>query len=188
MGRETRRWIVGLGLGVALSGCPSRDEARSAVDAGVAVEVDAGIDAGTPDAGPQILATVVTANLADGGVVMLEARATIEPPASLTIRLPKRLKDFRIRLMDHQDKLVVSDDALSGDGLEYLVTPAEPLKTGRSYTVLLDAELGPVVTDELGGTFDDWELPFAIAGEIQPDPAPTKPGKTNPKSKTRKRR
>lgn len=131
---------------------------------------------------------MVTVGFADGGAQSLEPNATVEPPVSLTVRLPKRLKDFRVRLMDYQDKIVVSDDALSADGLEYLVTPAEPLKAGRRYSVVLDAELGPIVTDELGGTFDDWELPFTIAGEVQPDPAPQKSGKTGSKSKPKKRR
>ncbi len=184
-----RRWILGLGLLIVASACPAGDESVpvSVVDAGTA-----DVDAGQEDAGPAILATVVTAQYADGGVASVEASVTIDPPASLTVRLPRRLKDFRVRLMDHQDKLVVSDDALSADGLEYLVTPAEPLKTGRSYTVQLDAELGTVIVDELGGTFDDWALPFTIAGEVQPEPAPAKSSKTatkaKPKSKAKKRR
>lgn len=181
-------WIVGISVALGALGCPARDESTPPIPDAGSVQEDAGVDAGVTDAGPQSLATTITANFADGGAQALEPNVAIDAPASLMLRLPKRLKDFRVRLMDHQDKVVTSDDALSADGLEYLLTPAEPLKTGRRYTVLLDAELGPVVTDEAGATFDDWELPFTITGDVQPDLAPAKSAKTGSKSKAKKRR
>lgn len=181
-------WIVGIGVALGALGCPARDESTPPIPDAGSVHEDAGVDAGVADAGPQSLATTVTASFADGGVQTLEPNVVMDLPSSLTLRLPKRLKDFRVRLMDHQDKVVPSDDALSADGLEYLVNPTEPLKTGRRYTVLLDAELGPVVTDEAGATFDDWELPFTIAGDVQPDPAQAKSAKTGSKPKAKKRR
>ena len=95
-----------------------------------------------------------------------------------TVVLPAKLKDFRLRLMDWADKLVVSDDELQADGVTWVLTPAEPLKSGRSYTLKLDAELGPVITDEAGGTWNDWELPFHLTGDVQPEPsAKKKPSK-----------
>ena len=81
-------------------------------------------------------------------------------------------------MLDFRDQVVVSDDELTPDGRTYVITLSEPLKAGRSYTLVLDAELGPVVTDDSGGTWNDWELAFRIAGEIQPEPgAPKKPKK-----------
>jgi hypothetical protein len=72
---------------------------------------------------------------------------------------------------------VVSDDELLGDGKTYLITPSEPLKSGRNYTLKLDADLGLVITDETGGTWNDWELPFHMTGDVVPEPSAKKPGK-----------
>ena len=70
---------------------------------------------------------------------------------------------------------MTSDDELVDDGRTLLIKLPEPLKTGRGYTLTLDSELGPIVTDESGGTWNDWELAFRIAGDVQPEPgAPRK--------------
>ena len=103
--------------------------------------------------------------------------AEIDAATTLTVSLPIVLKDFRIRLLDWREQIVVSDDELLSDGKTYVITLPEPLKTGRGYTLTLDAELGPVVTDDSGGTWNDWELAFRIAGDVQPEPSAKKPGK-----------
>lgn len=180
-----RSVIAVVGLGILVCGCPEK-RVETTVDAGTP-ELDAGFaDAGAPeDAGPPPPATlepVVTIGFKDGGTESLIANAEIDPPVSITIAIPIKLKDFRVRLMDWRDQIVVSDDELMADGKTLLVTPAEPLKTGRAYSLILDSELGPVVTDESGRTFNDWELAFRIAGEVQPDKSdPKKPLKKKKK-------
>lgn len=170
-------------LGLVVCGCP--DKRVEPIDAGLAEVVDAGHDAGAPvDAGPPPPATlepVVTVSFKDGGTASLSANAEIDPPGTITIAIPLKLKDFRLRLMDWRDQLVVSDDELRSDGKTLVITPTEPLKTGRSYSLVLDAELGPVITDETGGTFNDWELAFRVAGEVQPE-------KPEPKKKPKKKK
>lgn len=179
--RSMRSVIVVSGL-LLLVGCPAQTvKIPEVVDAAVA-ELDAGpIDAGPPV--PASLEPTVTAGLPDGGVVAVTAKAELDAPTSLTITLPIKLKDFRIRLLDWRDQLVVSDDELMADGLTYLISLPTPLKTGRPYSLVLDAELGPIVTSEIGGTFNDWELEFRVAGEIVPDPQ----SKNAPKKKLKKR-
>lgn len=163
-----------LAVAVLMLGCP--EKRTEPIDAGQP-EIDAGFDAGEPiDAGPPPPATlepIVTVGFTDGGTMLIAANAEIELPKTITIAIPIKLKDFRVRLMDWRDQIAASDDELLADGKTLLVTPTDPLKTGRSYTLVLDAELGPIVTDELGRTFNDWDLQFRIAGEVQPDkPAP----------------
>lgn len=171
-----------LAVAIFALGCP--EKRAEPIDAGLS-EVDAGFDAGAPiDAGPPPPATlepVVSLGFADGGTATLTANAEIESPAAITVALPLKLKDFRLRLMDWRDQLVVSDDELLADGKTLLIKPAEPLKTGRSYSLVLDAELGPVITDETGRTFNDWELSFRVAGEIQPE-------KSEPKKSPKKKK
>lgn len=170
------RSVLGiLAIAILTLGCP--EKRVEPIDAGSPVE-DAGVDAGEPiDAGPPPPATLdpqVIATFADGGVAPLTANAEIEVPKTISVSLAIKLKDFRLRLMDWRDQIVTSDDELLADGKTLLITPTEPLKTGRSYSLVLDAELGPVVTDESGRTFNDWELAFRIAGEVQPDKADPK--------------
>ncbi|MFT3708449.1 MAG: hypothetical protein QM817_12425 [Archangium sp.] len=173
-----RSVIAVAAVGFLVCGCP--EKRVETIDAGLP-EIDAGLaDAGEPvDAGPPPPATLepaVTVGFKDAGTATLIANAEIDSPATITIAIPIKLKDFRLRLMDWRDQIVVSDDELMADGKTLLVTPAEPLKTGRSYSLILDSELGPVVTDESGRTFNDWELAFRIAGEVQPDKSdPKKP-------------
>jgi hypothetical protein len=121
---------------------------------------------------PQVIGTQK-----DGGITVITSNAQIEDVTALTVSMPIKLKDFRIRLMDWQDKIVVSDDELLADGKTYLVTPSEPLKSGRNYTLTLDADLGLVITDETGGTWNDWELSFHMTGDVVPEPSARKPGK-----------
>lgn len=148
-------------------GCPdsSMPDAAVAVDAG---EVDAAIDAGPPL--PLSLEPTVTATARDAGTIELKTGSETDDVISLTVSIPVKLKDFRVRLMDWRDQIVPSDDELMADGKTYVITLLEPLKTGRGYTVKLDAELGPVVTDDTGGVWDDWELAFRISGDVQPEP------------------
>ncbi len=169
-----RSAILGLGL-AAFLGCPKASEVVVVDAAIVVVEV---VDAGPIDAGPPIPASlepIVSAGLADGGsLTVTPPKAEIDPATTLTVALPIKLKDFRIRLLDWRDQIVVSDDELLADGRTYLLTLKEPLKAGRGYTLVLDAELGPIVTDEAGGTFNDWELAFRISGDVAPDPSAPK--------------
>ena len=171
---------VWVGLVVLLAACPA--EKPVVIDAGPPV-VDV-IDAGPPvDAGPpppsSLDSTRVVAMFADGGTTTVASQSEIDPPKALTISLPIKLKDFRIRLLDWREQIVVSDDELMANGRTYVITLPEPLKNGRAYNLTLDAELGPVITDDTGGTWNDFELAFRIAGEVQPEPAANKkkPGK-----------
>ncbi len=173
--------VVAMGLSVRsviivsavfLSACPdvSGPDAAAPFDAG---EPDAAIiDAGPPL--PLTLEPGVVAIARDGGGVEVKAGAQLEDVATLSVSLPVRLKDFRVRLMDWRDQIVPSDDELLADGKTYVITLQEPLKTGRGYALKLDAELGPIVTDETGATWNDWDLSFRIAGDVVPDPKPTK--------------
>ncbi|MDP1824933.1 MAG: hypothetical protein Q8L48_16875 [Archangium sp.] len=171
-----------LGLLLVLMACPAEVAKPVIVDAGV-VELDAGspVDAGPPP--PSSLEPTVVASFADGGTTALTAESQIDAAKALTISLPIKLKDFRIRLLDYREQIVVSDDELMADGRTYVITLPEPLKTGRGYNLVLDAELGPIVTDDSGGTWNDWELPFRIAGDAQPEPVA---GKKKPQPKKKK--
>lgn len=160
--------------------CPDRSttEIPAVIDAG---EPDAGIvDAGPPL--PLTLEPTVTATARDAGTIELRTGGETDDVTALTVSIPVKLKDFRVRLMDWRDQIVPSDDELMADGKTYVITLSEPLKTGRSYTLKLDAELGPVVTDDSGSIWNDWELGFRISGDVQPEP-----GATNKKSGKKKR-
>jgi hypothetical protein len=86
----------------------------------------------------------------------------MDSPKSLTIALPIKLRDFWIRLMNWREQVVASDDELLADGRAYLINLPEPLKTGRAYRLTLDAELGSIITDDSGRTWNE----FAPVGDM----------------------
>lgn len=178
---DRRVLVVLLGL---MTGCPS--DRREVPDAAVEVMVDAGAaEASVVDAGPPAplhLEFTVKAR-SDGGeeaLTFIDGAAELEPVTKLSLATPARLKDYRVRLFDWADQAVVSDDAaeLTDAGLEYRIELPQPLKTGRRYSLVIDAEFAPQLADEAGRHYDDVRLSLKIRGEIQPDNKPAKkPGK-----------
>lgn len=159
---------------LVLLGCPAEkpveppDAATEApVDAGVAEVIDAGPPA------PLRLEFAVTARR-DGGEDLLafsEDATEIDPATGFTLTTPVRLKDYRVRLFDWNDQVVPSDDTaeLADGGLTYRIDLAAPLKTGRRYSLLVDAELAPQIDDEAGRHYDDVRMELKVRGDVVPD-------------------
>lgn len=183
--RIESRVAVGIAA-LMLLGCPS-EKPQEAPDAAVAV-IDAGVvevvDAGPP--APLRLEFAVTAS-SDAGETPLafsdESPTDVDAVTALQLTTPVRLKDYRVRLFDWNDQVVTSDDAadLGDGGLSYRIELPEPLKTGRRYSVLVDAELAPEITDEAGRTYDDVRLDLKVRGEIVVDKKPAKKSKKSRK-------
>lgn len=160
-----------------VAGCPASRNDRepdAAVDAG---PVDAGFDAGQPE-----LRWSLRVRIADGGqwlgldVPDSGAAIELEPASALELVGTAPLRDFRLRLFDWRDAVVVSDETIAVDdaGTRWLVEPARALASGRSYTIRLEAQRGDAVVDELGRSWPDWELPLRVLGELEPEPKPAK--------------
>lgn len=168
-----------------LSGCPKPPE--RVIDAGLPPEPDAGFDAGTPDAGPEPLRFSITFDTVDAGAITVEgldAGAELPQVRAVTLSFPAPLEDLRVRVMDWTDAVVASDDEASADGgFVYRITFLAPLKTGRGYALLLDAETGDTFRDARGTGYAEVRLPFRIAGEVQPEPGA--PAKKRTKKKKR---
>ncbi|MBU8894751.1 hypothetical protein DRW03_26780 [Corallococcus sp. H22C18031201] len=173
------------GLALVLAGCPSKTPAPG-LDGGVAASVvDAGIappvavfslQYQSPDAG---LATIPLA---------LDEKPLVEPTSVLELRSSVPLRNYRVRLFDESDRAVVSDDRAteSETGLEYRIGLPEPLKTGFSYTLVVDAQTGSSLTDAQGHDIDDLRAQFQVAGEKEkPKPSPA-PAKSKAKKKKHK--
>lgn len=178
------RAAVAVTVLVVLSGCPTEKPVEvpdaappPVIDAGVAEVVDAGPPA------PLRLEFAVTART-DGGEDVLtfgEAATEIDPALGFTLTTPVRLKDYRVRLFDWNDQVVPSDDTaeLADGGLTYRIELPEPLKTGRKYSLLVDAELAPEIDDEAGRHYDDVRLELKVRGDVVPD----RPAKKSKKKK-----
>lgn len=168
---------------LVLSGCPA-EKPVEVPDAAPPPVIDAGVvevvDAGPP--APLRLEFAVTART-DGGeaLLTLSDETEIDSALGFTLTTPVRLKDYRVRLFDWNDQAVPSDDTaeLADGGLTYRIELPEPLKTGRRYSLLVDAELAPEISDELGRTYDDVRLNLKVRGDIVPD----KPAKKSKKKK-----
>jgi hypothetical protein len=187
-------WRFQAALLLGLVACPS-ETPRDAPDAAAsrAGVVDVGpvaaaverMDAGP--AAPRRLEFAVSA-LVDGGVAELiftDAVSQVEPISGLSLATSVRLRDYRVRLFDWADQVVVSDDTaeLTDAGLVYRIALPSPLRSGRRYSLLIDAQHGPKIADEAGHHYDDVRLTLEVRGEVLPDrSAKAKPGK-KPKKK-----
>lgn len=166
-----RAWWLGA---LVIAGCP-KPPVVEPIDASV-VELDAGVDAGV-DAGAVALGFSIELETIDAGFLAgLDAGATIDPLRAITLTFPSALDDVRFRVMDWTDSVVPSDDESTTDaGLTYRIVFVQPLKTGRSYSLLIDAETKDTFTDERGHQYDELRIPFRISGEVQSEPgAPVK--------------
>ncbi len=168
--------------------------ALAPLDSGSAVAADGGLLALDPDGGflmpamlgPQLLAFRGEVLLLDGGtqpfsVSAEDSQLETGKADKLVLHFPTRLVDYRVRLFDGSDSLVVSDDQevlLSDGGLDYPIALQTALKPGRSYTLSIDAQMHSTVSDVQGKLFKDCRLPIRISGEPEPEPA----------AKTKKRR
>ncbi len=164
--------------------CPSPRTAIE-IDAGSAdAAVDAGPDSGLPiDAGP-VDAGPVDASVAfevrvrtesDAGVAteleFVASAATVDPVQVLEVATSVELRDYRIRLYDWADQIVPSDDVATIDGgITYRIGLLAPLHTGRTYSLVLDADLGTTMLDPAGRPLDDVRLTLNVRGEIQAEP------------------
>ncbi|MBK7863396.1 MAG: hypothetical protein IPJ65_33305 [Archangiaceae bacterium] len=167
-----------------LAGCPTEngppDGSADAADAGLEA-ADSGaaqpppVDAGPP--APAELPLSVTALSADGGAEQISH--DIDPVKALSVRIPVPLSDYRLRVFDETDRVVPSDDlARDADGgIDYQISFEEPLKTGRTYRLTVEPQLGA----QLEG-FKDAELVMKVRGEVQAD-ARKQPGKAKKKKR-----
>ncbi|MBL8957765.1 MAG: hypothetical protein JNK82_43720 [Myxococcaceae bacterium] len=137
----------------------------AAVDSGSAVVAPA-VDAGPPP-GPRELELTITAQLADGGIEVVTG--AVDPVKSLSVWVPVPLADYRLRVFDEGDKVVPSDDQAheTDGGIDYLISFVEPLKTGRTYRLTVEAQLEA----QLEG-FKDVEIALKVRGQIEADKKP----------------
>lgn len=172
--------MVAVGLLVALGGCPAGSPLLDRVDAG-GPEARL-VDAGLVDAGPPapVLSFEVRLRV-DGGWQDLPLpdagwAADVDAADALEVRATLPLDDFRFRIFDWRDAVVVSDETIRVDdaGTSWLVDLPAPLATGRGYTLRLEGQRGDVVRDLAGRTWPDWELAIRVRGDVQPEPKPAR--------------
>ncbi|MGQ0508753.1 MAG: hypothetical protein ACT4TC_25915 [Myxococcaceae bacterium] len=120
----------------------------------------------------------VVAVFSDGGTSGLAfdttgVRPSVDAPEELSISTQATLQNYRFRLFDEADRVVPSDDEAqsAAEGLRYKMKFQAPLKTGFRYTLVLDAQTPPGLTDGTGHTLPDQRLELQINGEK------AKPGK-----------
>ncbi|CAM4437932.1 hypothetical protein [Corallococcus exiguus] len=162
-----------------LTGCPDKT-AQAPVDGGVTSATAA------PDSGPEAVVFTLQYLSPDGGTALiplaLEEKPLVEPTSDLELRSTLGLKNYRVRLMDEADRAMVSDDSVSeaDDGLVYRIHLPQPLKTGYSYTLVVDSQTGTSFQDSIGRDVEDLRASFQIIGDKEkpkPPPPPAKGGK-----------
>jgi hypothetical protein len=182
-------------LALALAACPG-NKAKVVADGGQPEAPDAG--AGAADASPPALKLEVRYQTSDAGLALVDfaaaaAAATIEPTSQLEVSTNIGLQNYRIRLFDEVDRVVVSDDQMEepGDKVLYRIQLPTPLKPGHKYALVVDAQAGSAIADSAGRLYPDQRLELVVAGAREPDPPPRRKVKPKPGAKpkvTRRRR
>ncbi len=176
------RFVPFVVLVLLVAACPSRTSLPDAGDVGPA-DAAIGNDAGAPDAGaddagtPDASVAFFVALFAevDGGALLpvdlVQSSATIDAVQTLQVQTSVDVRDYRVRLFDWAEQIVPSDDVASLDaGLTYRIGLLQPLRPGRTYSLVIDADLGPTMVDATGRPLDDVRLSINVRGEIQPEP------------------
>jgi hypothetical protein len=177
--------LGGLALATTCAKAPvtnKEDAATTSIDAGVAVSAETIVDAGL------LRFAVVLSVRGDAGPESIADSGELEPTAALSVWVPLRLKDFRVRLFDDHDQLVPSDDTVTDAdaGIDYQLELLQPLRAGRRYSLLVDAEVGSVIIDEQGRAWDDVRVDLKVRGEPQSDDS-KKPVRDPAKKRMRRR-
>ena len=160
-----------------LTGCPDKTPDTAAVDGGVT-----GAPA-VPDAGPDTVVFQLQYQAPDAGLALiplaLDEKPLIEPTSDLELRSTLPLRNYRVRLMDEADRAMISDDSVTeaDDGLVYRIHLPQPLKTGFSYTLVVDAQSGTAFQDARGRDVEDLRAAFQVIGEKEKPKPPEKPSK-----------
>jgi hypothetical protein len=160
-------------LALALAACPKPSEPTAVVDAGAPAPVfDAGVDAGAAPPVAVELALTARGIFPDGGSTPIDfqpgTRPLVDPLVELELTVRPQLKNYRVRLFDDADKVVESDDEADdpvADQLSYRIKLQAPLKTGRHYALVLDAQTGEAIVDRAGLKHPDQRFELQVSGE-----------------------
>ncbi|MCY1041714.1 hypothetical protein OV208_10350 [Corallococcus sp. bb12-1] len=159
-----------------LTGCPDKTP-QAPLDGGVT-----GTSA-TPDAAPAAVSFTLQYQAPDAGLALIplamEEKPLVEQTSDLELRSTLPLKNYRVRLMDEADRAMISDDSVTeaDTGLIYRIHLPQPLKTGYSYTLVVDAQTGTAFQDSLGRDVEDLRAAFQIAGDKEKPRPPPPPAK-----------
>jgi len=117
-----------------------------------------------------------------------EAEFEIEPAQRIEVLANQPLADFRVRLMDAQERVLPSDEEISLDANGTLVNIQllSPLKPANSLVLLVDSQLAPRISNQQADTYDDFRVSLKVRGE--PEKAEPKPPPLSQKAKTSKKK
>jgi hypothetical protein len=170
---QIRRRSAAFWLLAALFGCGRSHRAQIPVPA----SVDAGkVVALAADAGPLPLPEVTLVALWDGGSAdLLSPDASMPPGAILRLETKVALDDFRVRLLDGDDRLVDGQTLLRiGDGITRAdILPRGGLPTFRCCRLTLDGQVG-LLPSAAHRSFQPWQA--AITVEPDPNARPARSG------------
>ena len=99
-----------------------------------------------------------------------DIRPLVDPVSQLELSTNAPMHDYRIRLFDEAERVVESNDQLTEleTGVSYRLSVLEPLKAGRNYALVIDAERGDSIKWADGGNAPDQRLEFQVSGAKAP--------------------
>ena len=122
-----------------------------------------------------------------------EAEFEIEPAQRIEVVANQKLADFRVRLMDAQERVLPSDEEIffAAHATTVNIQLLSPLKPANSLVLLVDSQLSHKISNTHGDNYDDFRASFKVRGEPEkpaekPKTPSQKPKKSTPKKTKRK--
>lgn len=121
----------------------------------------------------------------------VDAGLELDSTRGLQVDFAVQLPDFRVRIFDDHDAVVESDDSLAlveDAGASYRLELKQALKPGHRYLLMVDPEVGSVLVDDHGHSWDEFKTWLRVRGS-QVDEASSAGGDRGPgRPKTRPKR
>jgi len=124
-------------------------------------------------------------------VLQPEAEFEMEPAQRIEVIANQPLVDFRVRLMDSQERVLPSDEEISFDPKATTVNIQllSGLKPATSLVLLVDSQLSQHILNAEGDRYDDFRATLKVRGEPEkPAAQPQTPPKKHPKNTKTKAR
>ena len=119
-----------------------------------------------------------------------EAEFEIEPAQRVEVLANQRLADFRVRLMDAQERVLPSDETIvfEDEATRVNIQLLLPLKPANSLVLLVDGQRAPLMSNFQADTYEDFRATLKVRGEPEKPAAKSAAPSKKPKKSTKTRR
>ena len=182
-------YLIGLiFFGVVSSGCPDTSKPPGKALEKEAVPI---VEVPPPPREKPALSFTLRVHELSGVVSELSLQAEsefeVEPAQKMEVIANQPLADFRVRLMDAQERILPSDEEIfvAAHATTVSIQLLSALKPANFLVLMVDAQLADRISNTHGDSYDDFRVTLKVRGEPEKaEPTPKTPSK-KPKKTTK---